>query len=199
MPFKALRREISSELLRKECSAGIADPVNFVRWCVDRIPSATSSKNLFRELGKQGTKVVQELRHELGERLSAAEEFMTGIMSVADVDEGDQLKIFESVRRELRAWSESSLDTKSLRAEHLRLFLDENRRWLAHHAGHPDKWEARILCSSFGSLPAFDTSIEIAARHFADNSALRDRPRKVSHSDLGDILHCTYMPYVDVF
>jgi hypothetical protein len=199
MPFKALRREISSELLRRECAAGIADPVNFVRWCVDRIPSANSLKNRFRELGKQGTEVVQELRHELEERLSATEEFMTGIMSAADVDKGDQLKIFESVRRELRSGSERSLDIKSLRAEHLRRFLEEHRGWLAEHAGHPDRWEARILSSSIGSLPAFDTSIEIAARYFADNGALRDMPRKVSHSDVGDILHYTYIPYVDVF
>ncbi|MFN4165714.1 MAG: hypothetical protein ACK4GK_14145 [Ferrovibrio sp.] len=60
-------------------------------------------------------------------------------------------------------------------------------------------WEARVVKSPVGSIPSFDTMMEVSADYFTTSALSAPNRRNLLVSDYGDIMHMIYMPYVDLF
>lgn len=199
MPLKALRGDISYRDLRDECLIGISDVESFVGWCVDRIPSVVDLTKQLRETGSQGVGLVEELRNELTVRVESADRFLDEIARASGSEDEKSVSIMESVRRKLRSEATGAIDLRKLRHEELVSLYKENRsHFTQRHVGE-EAWRTYVLRSSIGALPGFDTFVEVAALHFVANTHLQDMKRKPLRSDIADILHCIYLPYVDVF
>jgi hypothetical protein len=62
-----------------------------------------------------------------------------------------------------------------------------------------EAWRTRVESSSFGSIPALDAFIAAGSGVMAMSLAPSAQPYRGRDSDAGDVMHMTYLPYVDIF
>jgi len=95
---------------------------------------------------------------------------------------------------DVRAWRGRTRD-KVLAA----LWNEERKRRGDVPRVRGETWFALVDGSPFGSIPTLDTYLAAGGALMAKSAQVSRYPYKVRASDLGDVLHMSYLPYVDVF
>jgi len=92
------------------------------------------------------------------------------------------------------AWREK-LRTRLLH----RLWEDERKRRGPGPRVRGEAWFKHVTGSRFGSIPALDSYLSAAAALMAKVTNVSRQPYRGRASDMGDVMHMAYLPYVDVF
>jgi len=79
-------------------------------------------------------------------------------------------------------------------------FIDEERPWIQRLGVNPDEVRSLVETRGIDVLPSQKVFIELFVRNFQKNIAPFEQRRKPARiaSDVGDIMHGLYMPFVDV-
>jgi hypothetical protein len=63
----------------------------------------------------------------------------------------------------------------------------------------PERWKNEVVDSDVWALPGLDVYVETVKVFVREVLSSVSDPRKVKRGDSGDLLHCIYLPYVDLF
>ncbi len=79
-------------------------------------------------------------------------------------------------------------------------FIDEERPWIQRLGANPDEVRSLVETRGIDVLPSQKVFTELFVRNFQKNIAPFEQRRKPARiaSDVGDIMHGLYMPFVDV-
>jgi hypothetical protein len=191
MLFQLLEKKISEEELQHECLAGFADPENFVGWCVDKIPSIREQPQAIRSTTPAAG--FDELRREADERLQIAAD----ILRELDLKPHDREHILKTLHKDLQDAITPDL-VKWRRQELAELYQDKSA-WFAKHHVKGKEFENKVIGSTFGDMPSADAFLSAVAAHFKKLGKLDKNHPKLTGSDLSDLLHCSFVPYTDIF
>jgi hypothetical protein len=191
MLFQVLERKITKEELQRECLDGFADLENFISWCVDKVPSIRAQPQALRSTAPAAW--FDELRSGADERLEIAGR----ILEELDLKPRDREHILDELHEGLQAAVTPNLDKS--RREDLAEIYRENLDWFAKHHVEEKGFESRVLGSELGAMPSVDAFLYAVAAHFKKLAKLAKNHPKLTGSDLSDLLHCSFLPYADIF
>jgi len=175
-----LKRELSESEVTKRIGDVVFSPFNFTKWFVESIRGKTpSSLNRLRE---QGVSIVSSIE-------SARADF-----------EGMELKFIESGLSE----KETKIKLKSYRCpvnQIKKMLLDDifnSKRALIEQCGvSKSKWDGQLKGVGANGVTAIDLVSELLSEHITRK--IHDKRGKLLPSDFGDFMHCSYIPFVDIF
>jgi hypothetical protein len=189
--FEYLDYAVSKEELHRECLKGFSDLDNFVGWCIDQIPSIRAMPQAIRDTESAG--LFDNLRSDAGQRLDVAKD----ILAELDLEPATREQVLRSLEAELQA--ATSPDLHKARRDELVDLYRSDREWFAEHGVNQNDFDDSVIGSPLGSLPSLDAFVQVVRAHFKKLAKLGANYPKLKRSDLSDLLHCTYLPYVDVF
>jgi hypothetical protein len=189
--FDYLDNKLSKEELHRECLNGFADLNNFVGWCIDQIPSIRAMPQAIR--GTESAGLFDDLRSDAGQRLDVAKD----ILGELDLEPATREHVLQSLEAELQA--ATSPDLRKARRDELVDLYRSDCKWFAAHGVTRNDFDDSVIGSPLNSLPSLDTLVRVVGAHFKKLAKLGVNYPKLKRSDLSDLLHCTYLPYVDVF
>jgi hypothetical protein len=175
-----LKKNISKSEIAKELGETVFNPINFTKWFVESINNQhPSSLNNLRKQGSLVGSIIESARAELNE---LGLQFIK--MGSIKKDAQSKLKTYRFPARQMK--------------EHL---LDDifsgKQKTLAQQNVSRELWNKKVVQSDLGDL----LSIDFVSELFADyiTKKIHDSRSKLAPSDFGDIQHCTYIPFVDIF
>jgi hypothetical protein len=80
-----------------------------------------------------------------------------------------------------------------------RFWEDERKRRGAGPRIRGEAWFENVEASPFGSIPTLDAYLAAGAELISKAVTVSRQPYRGRHSDAADVLHMSYLPYVDVF
>ncbi|MDD5240783.1 MAG: hypothetical protein PHG47_03560 [Sulfuricella sp.] len=172
-----IKGEIDSATINNEIKNGICNPMHFIGWYAEQ----DGAKNLLswlRGTGLDNINNIEELRLQVG-RLS----------ELAPVIGKSQDEVFDKVSNTLDGV------ISNVRKRLIRFFL--NKATLPKRDVR--NIEKHALNSQFLSLPGLDCFLTCVRQYAGENVVPSSAQRKLRRSDMGDMFHCIYIPYVDVF
>jgi len=190
--IRHLQGRVSERKLHDECLAAFSDPRSFIEWSVDQIPEIHELPGAIRQSGLDNAKLVAELR----QRMTEDEELIRELLQLLDPQiSGNELA------QKLRSFREDQKraippDMVRTRDDDLTGLFQANADKLDRFGVDQSRWDSCVRSSAVGALPAFDSLLEAVNARFVDDAKSN---RQMSHSDAGDILHATYIPYVNIF
>jgi hypothetical protein len=189
LPLRFLNHKISLEELRAECLAGFGDIDNFIGWCID-LPSISHLTKTIRS--NEPAQHIEDLLEEGWHREQQAKELLHLLEPKAQVRHA--LKAVHGMLQDATA-----PDLALARVSNLGQLRQSNNDWFRRRGVGDQEWESRVARSALGALPSMDVFLRMAGAQFQKLAVLSKEARKYKPSDLADLLHCQYLPYVDFF
>lgn len=177
--FDFLTGNISEQKLNEEFALVVSDVELIVGWAIDYYESGRTVPKWIRDGGREMLVHFQTLRQKIDE-LSTVCPFPQSMGTAEDF-----------ILREIDI-------TGRFRSNLLlKIFARETNVAQKYNIAR-SRWE-KVASSELGTLPSFDAAL-IAFEEYLRISVLQTKfPRTLRTSDLGDILHISYLPYVDIF
>jgi hypothetical protein len=190
MLLRYLQGEVSLEELKHECLNGFADVDNFIGWCVE-IPSIREMVQNLRST--EPSKLFDALRNDADQRIDLAEQLLEGMK----IDPKEREQVLRSLREDLQA--ATTPDLEKVRREELEELYETNQEWFATRAVTKERFDSKVTASAVGAVPSLDVVLYGVTAHFRKLAKLSANHPKLKRSDLADLIHCSYVPYSDVF
>jgi hypothetical protein len=189
-PLQYLNKQISLDALRAECVAGFGDLDNFIGWCIE-LPMLSELPKTIRRTDQAQN--FDELRADARERERLAESLLELLEPEAHVH--------HDILRELhkRLHKATIPSPAKSRPKDLERLYASNREWFTRRGVSNQDWENEVLASPLGALPGMDMMLQLAGAQFEKLASLSKDARKLRRSDVSDLLHSQYLPYVDLF
>ena len=170
-----LKKKISRAEIVKQLGETVFSPFNYTKWFVESIKRRKpDALNSLRQQGEQIANAIKTARAELKELEK----------KYADMDK-------KELQRKLKAYK---YPAEQIKAMLLRDLFSTKRKTIEEHM-LKEKWDDNVLHAE--SLLSIDFVSELLAEHIT--SKIHDKRSKLAASDFGDVQHCTYIPFVDVF
>lgn len=166
-----LMGKITDKQLAKELKKGFANPENFIGWIVDRHDANLKVPGWLRSQGDNYIRFIAQLRDNV-------EVFQRAALATGRSE------------RDIQSELSMVLGTSDIRTK---ILQREVEKLSAEARIEPDGFDVGELAS----VPMLDCLLNAARLHAIAN--MKGRHRKPRVSDMGDILHCMYIPHVDVF
>jgi hypothetical protein len=188
MLLRHLQGEISLEELKGECLKGFADVDNFIGWCVE-IPSIQEMVQSLRST--EPSKLFDELRNDADRRIDIAGQLLEGI------DPKERGRVLRSLQEDLQ--DATTPDLVETRRENLEELYETNQGWFAARGVTKERYDSKVTASALGAVSSLDVVLCGVAAHFTKLAKLSANHPKLKRSDLADLIHCSYVPYSDIF
>jgi hypothetical protein len=186
--LRHLQGEVSLDELQRECLKGFADVDNFIGWCVE-IPAIKEMVQSLRST--EPSKLFDELRSDADRRIDLAGQLLQG-MNPKERDE-----VLRSLQEGLQ--DATTPDLEKSRREELEEFWDTNQEWFAARSATQEQFDKEVTASAPGAVASLDVVLSGVAAHFKKLAKLSINHPKLKRSDLADLIHCSYVPYSDLF
>jgi hypothetical protein len=179
--------EVSLEELKRECLKGFADENNFIGWV--EIPSIQEMVQGLRST--EPSKLFDELRNDADRRIDLAGQLLEGM------DPKEREQVLRSLQEDLQ--EATTPDLGKTRRDELEELYATNQGWFGARGVTKERFDSKVTASALGAVSSLDVVLCGVAAHFRKLAKLSANHPKLKRSDLADLIHCSYVPYSDIF
>lgn len=187
MLLRHVQGEVSLEELKRECLKGFADVNNFIGWV--EIPSIQEMVQGLRST--EPSKLFDELRNDADRRIDLAGQLLEGM------DPKEREQVLRSLQEDLQ--EATTPDLGKTRRDELEELYATNQGWFGARGVTKERFDSKVTASALGAVSSLDVVLCGVAAHFRKLAKLSANHPKLKRSDLADLIHCSYVPYSDIF